>query len=83
MGTHGMTIDDLLKKSIKEHLGKMKSMDNGHLHGTVIGIVAKSLLIMVMEETEGNQSDASRILGINRNTLRKKIREYKIDVRQV
>jgi DNA-binding protein Fis len=35
---------------------------------------------MVMEETSGNQSDASKILGINRNTLRKKIRDYKIEV---
>jgi DNA-binding protein Fis len=35
---------------------------------------------MVMEETEGNQSDASRMLGINRNTLRKKIRDYKISL---
>ncbi|MBI5179358.1 MAG: Fis family transcriptional regulator [Nitrospinae bacterium] len=73
-----MTIDDLLKKSLREHLGKMKSIENGQLHGTVIGIVEKSLLKIVMEETDGNQSDASRILGINRNTLRKKIREYKI-----
>jgi Fis family transcriptional regulator len=74
-----LTIDDFLKKSLKDHLGKMKAMENGRLHETVIGQVEKSLLRMVMEETEGNQSDASRMLGINRNTLRKKIREYKIN----
>lgn len=73
-----MTIDDFLKKSLKEHLGKMKAMDNGRLHETVIGQVEKSLLRMVMEETNGNQSDASRMLGINRNTLRKKMRDYKL-----
>lgn len=73
-----MTIDDFLKRSLKEHLGKMKAMDNGRLHETVIGQVEKCLLRMVMEETEGNQSDASRMLGINRNTLRKKIKDYKI-----
>jgi len=75
-----MTIDDFLKKNLKEHLSKMKALENGRLHGTVIGIVEKSLLRMVMEETSGNQSDASKILGINRNTLRKKIRDYKIEV---
>ena len=75
-----MTMDELLKKSLREHLGKMKTMDNGRLHGTVIGLVEKSLLRIVMEETSGNQSDASKILGINRNTLRKKIRDYKIEV---
>jgi len=44
----------------------------------VIGLVEKSLIQIVMKETDGNQSDASRILGINRNTLRKKITDYKI-----
>jgi Fis family transcriptional regulator len=73
-----MTIDDFLKKSLKEHLGKMKALDNGKLHGAVMGQVEKSLLRIVLEETDGNQSDASRLLGINRNTLRKKIRDHKI-----
>ncbi len=73
-----MTIEDFLKKSLKEHLGKMKAMENGRLHQTVIGQVEKCLLRMVMEETNGNQSDASRMLGINRNTLRKKMRDYKL-----
>lgn len=78
VGFIAMTIDDFLKKSLKEHLGKMKDMDNGKLHLAVMGQVEKSLLRIVMEETDGNQSDASRLLGINRNTLRKKIREHKI-----
>lgn len=74
------TIDDVLNRTIKEHLSKMRSVPNGHLHGMVMGAVEKSLLKMVISETEGNQSDASRILGINRNTLRKKIKEYRLEV---
>ncbi len=58
----------------------MRSVPNGHLHGMIMGAVEKSLLKMVISETDGNQSDASRILGINRNTLRKKIKEYRLEV---
>lgn len=53
-------------------------MKNGNLHKMIIRLVEKSLIGIVLNETKGNQTDASRILGINRNTLRKKIREYKI-----
>ncbi len=74
------TIDDVLNRALKDHLHKMQAIPNGGLHDMVMGAVEKSLLKMVIHETEGNQSDASRILGINRNTLRKKIREYRIDV---
>ena len=73
------TIDDVLNRALKEHLAKMRSVPNGQLHGMIMGAVEKSLLKMVISETEGNRSDASRILGINRNTLRKKIKEYRLE----
>ncbi|ADU91224.1 hypothetical protein TEQUI_0276 [Taylorella equigenitalis MCE9] len=38
----------------------------------------KSLLEKIMEKTEGNQSKASQILGINRSTLRKKLITYNL-----
>jgi len=40
--------------------------------------VEKALIKIVLNETGGNQLKASKTLGINRNTLRAKIREYKI-----
>jgi len=73
-----MTLNNLLEGELKKHLSKIKTMRNGGLHKMVIGLVEKSLIQIVMNETDGNQSDASRILGINRNTLRKKIGDYKI-----
>jgi Fis family transcriptional regulator len=45
----------------------------------VISEVEKPLLKVVMEYSENNQSRASRILGINRNTLRKKLEIYNLD----
>ena len=40
--------------------------------------IEKEHIINVLEETGGNQSKASEILGINRKTLYKKIHKYKI-----
>jgi two-component system nitrogen regulation response regulator GlnG len=46
----------------------------------VIGLVEKPLLRAVLRETAGNQLRAAQILGINRNTLRKKLTEHGIDL---
>jgi DNA-binding protein Fis len=43
------------------------------------GLVEKPLLRAVLRETAGNQVRAAQILGINRNTLRKKLLEHGID----
>src|SRR5262249_47643602 len=45
----------------------------------MIGLVEKPLLRAVLRETAGNQVRAAQILGINRNTLRKKLVEHGID----
>lgn len=47
----------------------------GQLYAVVMGEIEKSLLTETMKFTNGNQKKASEILGINRNTLRKKISE--------
>jgi Fis family transcriptional regulator len=44
----------------------------------VIGSVEKPLLESVLNKVRGNQSHAAAMLGINRNTLRKKIKTYNI-----
>ena len=46
----------------------------------VLSEVEKPLLKVVMDYTDQNQSQASRILGINRNTLRKKLEIYDLVV---
>jgi len=46
----------------------------------VINAMEKPLLLYVMNKAEGNQSKAAEILGLNRNTLRKKLKLHKIDI---
>ena len=57
---------------------------NGHqpndLYRMVINQVEAPLLEAVMRYSDGNQSRAAEILGINRGTLRKKLRFYQVDV---
>ena len=49
------------------------------LYEMVIKSIERPLLLYVMNFSEGNQSKASQILGLNRNTLRKKLKLHNID----
>ncbi len=49
------------------------------VYDMVIQSVEKPLLLYIMNLSEGNQSKAADILGLNRNTLRKKLKQHKIE----
>lgn len=49
-----------------------------NLYNNLLGEIEKPLLKVVMEKTHDNQSLAAQILGINRNTLRKKLKQYQL-----
>jgi two-component system nitrogen regulation response regulator GlnG len=72
------SIKEFLEEKLKRYLKEMTQMDNCNLYETVISEVEKALLKIVLDETRGNQLRAAKTLGINRNTLRTKIKEYKI-----
>ena len=48
------------------------------IYDMVISSVERPLLELVLLRVEGNQTQAAQLLGMNRNTLRKKIKEYGI-----
>jgi len=48
------------------------------IYGMVINCVEKPLLETVLHRLQGNQSHAAQVLGINRNTLRKKMKAHGI-----
>jgi Fis family transcriptional regulator len=50
----------------------------GELYDLVMGEVERPLFKVVMDYTDGNQSQAAGILGINRGTLRKKLKTYSL-----
>lgn len=49
------------------------------IYEQVIQEVEKSLFVRVMRYVSGNQTRAAKIMGLNRGTLRKKLRKYGID----
>lgn len=69
-------LENWLQKTVKQYVSAMNGHENGHLHDLIVSGVEKPLVEMVLKETCGNQTQAANILGINRNTLRKKIKEY-------
>jgi Fis family transcriptional regulator len=71
-----------LHKHTEEALNKyFRSLNGdrpGDLYDLVMGEVERPLFKAVMDYTHGNQSQAAGILGINRGTLRKKLRSYSL-----
>ena len=63
--------------------GFVRAMKRGSardLSPTLMRTVERPLIELALKETKGNQLQASQLLGMNRNTLRKKISEFKISV---
>ena len=75
-------LNGTLKNSTEFALDKYFKTLNGtkpdNLYNLVIKEVEAPLLKKIMEYTENNQTQASKILGINRTTLRTKLKEYKL-----
>ena len=72
------------RADVKDQLEGLVSqmVERGILFDEAIGEFEKRFIKRVLERVEGNQSRAADILGIHRNTLSRKIMEYKIDHRR-
>ncbi len=72
------SIRNFLELKIGNLLKEFANIENSNLYETVIQEVEKALFILAINETEGNQVKAAKILGINRNTLNKKLKYYSL-----
>lgn len=72
------TLGTLTGEALDGYFNKLNGHKPGDLYQLVIGEVEKPLFSAVLQYTNGNQSEAAEILGINRGTLRKKLRSYNI-----
>ena len=73
------SLEEIIEKKMHECVRGLRGHTSANLHGLMVGLVEKPLLRAVMRETKGNQVRAAQLLGINRNTLRKKLKEHGID----
>ena len=62
-----------------EHVNR-KIVRLSGLHDRILREVERPLILLTLAATRGNQIKAAHVLGINRNTLRKKIRDLEIQV---
>ncbi|WP_158379575.1 DNA-binding transcriptional regulator Fis [Candidatus Williamhamiltonella defendens] len=70
---------DSVRLALKNYFFQLNGQNVTKLYSLVLDEVEQPLLEMVMEYTEGNQTIAANIMGINRGTLRKKLKKYAMD----
>jgi len=65
-------------KSLDEYFKRLEGESATGVYDMVIGHVERALLVSIMNRTEGNQTQAADMLGMNRTTLRAKLVKHKI-----
>jgi Fis family transcriptional regulator len=71
-------IEECVRESLETYFRDLRGAEPDRLHDMVLRAVEKPLLEVVMQRAGNNQSRAAEWLGMNRNTLRKKLAEHKL-----
>ena len=71
-------LTDSVKKALSAYLAQLGDQPATDIYNMVTRHVEKAMLEWVLEETAGNQTKAAGMLGISRNTLRRKLEQYRI-----
>ena len=71
-------IDECVRLSLDQYFRDLRGAEPHGLHEMLVSAVEKPLLDVVMARCDGNQSKAAEWLGINRNTLRRKLLEHRL-----
>jgi Fis family transcriptional regulator len=69
-------IASCVRRALNRYFRDLDGEAPGAVYDMVMGAVERPLIAYILERNEGNQTRAAEMLGINRNTLRKKLREY-------
>jgi len=69
-------IQECVQESMETYFSNLDGQGTNELYKMVISEVEQPLLRVVLKHTRGNQTRAAEILGINRGTLRKKLKMY-------
>ena len=74
--THGQTLRDSVETSMNNYFRQLDGQPVTDVYKMVLAEIEAPLLETVMAYTKDNQTKASELLGLNRGTLRKKLKEY-------
>ncbi|MEY4138597.1 MAG: hypothetical protein RLZZ371_779 [Pseudomonadota bacterium] len=71
-------IADCVRSNLENYLNDLGHSEPNGMYDMLLAVVEKPLLEVVMQHADNNQSKAAQYLGLNRNTLRKKLLEHKL-----
>ncbi|HTP41252.1 MAG TPA: helix-turn-helix domain-containing protein [Nitrospiria bacterium] len=77
-----LSLSDFMERKFHEFVRKIKLSGGKNLFQLLRHEFEKPLITLTLKETKHNQVQAAELLGMNRNTLRKKIKEFKIPVKR-
>ncbi|MBI3382390.1 Fis family transcriptional regulator [Aquabacterium sp.] len=71
-------IQDCIRDNLDSYFHDLRGAEPNAVYDMVVNAVERPMLEVVMLRADGNQSKAAEWLGINRNTLRRKLLEHKL-----
>jgi len=71
-------IEDCIRETLEQYFKDLRGAEPHAVHDMIIATVEKPMLDVVMRHAGGNQSKAAEWLGINRNTLRRKLLDHQL-----
>ncbi|MBI5642053.1 MAG: sigma-54-dependent Fis family transcriptional regulator [Deltaproteobacteria bacterium] len=74
------SLEEIISARLKPFIEKTGNKGKQELYDFIMPFMERPLIRLVLEKTRGNQLQAAEVLGINRNTLRKKIKELNIQI---
>ena len=75
----GKNLQDKIETLLDNYFKDLDGKKPNDVYNMVLHSVEKPLLIYIMNYAQGNQTRAAKILGLNRNTLRKKLEFYNLN----
>jgi Fis family transcriptional regulator len=71
-------LGDAVRRSLERYFKDLDGETPSAIYDMVLRIIEKPMIETVLRQADGNQTSAAEMLGINRNTLRKKIQQLRI-----
>ena len=76
--TNTASLNEAVKDSLEKYFNTLDGNDPNNLYNMVLQQIEQPLMEIVMQHVDGNQSRAAECLGLNRGTLRKKLKIYNL-----
>jgi len=78
MSANHSNVEECVRESLLRYFQDLDGETPDGMYDMLVRLVEKPLLEVVMRQADNNQSRAAEWLGLNRNTLRKKLTEHQL-----